>query len=174
MCLYLRATGRSALAHLAKTWSQPHAVGPAVLANACGPCSGQWRRQEIKKGQRNTIVTSFNRNFPGRNDANPETLAFMGSPEITMAYGLSGRLSFNPLADTLPGNDGPWTLRPPKKAPDIPERGFVRSREGFMPPADDPDSVELKVARDSERLQLLQAFDPMGDAEFVDMPLLLK
>jgi len=149
-------------------------VGATVLANACGPCIGQWRRDEIKKGQRNTIVTSFNRNFPGRNDANPETLAFMGSPEITMAYGLSGRLSFNPLADTLPGKDGPWTLRPPKKAPEIPESGFVRSREGFVPPSDDPDRIELKVAKDSERLQLLQAFDPMVDADFVEMPLLFK
>ena len=149
-------------------------VGATVLANACGPCIGQWRRDEIKKGQRNTIVTSFNRNFPGRNDANPETLAFMGSPEITMAYGLSGRLSFNPLADTLPGKDGPWTLRPPKKAPEIPESGFVRSREGFVPPSDDPDRIELKVSKDSERLQLLQAFDPMVDADFVEMPLLFK
>src|SRR5262245_49732499 len=149
-------------------------VGATVLANACGPCIGQWRRDEIKKGQRNTIVTSFNRNFPGRNDANPETLAFMGSPEITMAYGLSGKLSFNPLSDTLPGKDGPWKLAPPKKAPELPERGFIRSREGFVPPADDPERVELKVAKDSERLQLLQAFDPMVDADFVEMPLLLK
>ena len=149
-------------------------VGATVLANACGPCIGQWRREEIKKGQRNTIVTSFNRNFPGRNDANPETLAFMGSPEITMAYGLSGRLSFNPLEDTLPGKDGPWKLVPPKKAPEIPERGFVLSHEGFVPPADDPDRIELKVAKDSERLQLLSAFDPMVDADFVEMPLLLK
>jgi len=98
----------------------------------------------------------------------------MGSPEITMAYGLSGRLSFNPLTDTLPGKDGPWKLVPPRKAPEIPERGFVRSREGFVPPPDDPDRIELKVARDSERLQLLQAFDPMVDADFVEMPLLLK
>src|SRR5881296_188456 len=149
-------------------------VGATVLANACGPCIGQWRRDEIKKGQRNTIVTSFNRNFPGRNDANPETLAFMGSPEITMAYGLSGRLSFNPLSDTLPGKDGPWKLVPPKKAPEIPERGFVRSRQGYVPPADDPDRIELRVAKDSERLQLLSAFDPMVDADFVEMPLLLK
>ena len=119
-------------------------------------------------------MTSFNRNFPGRNDANPETLAFMGSPEIAMAYGLSGRLSFNPLADTLPGKDGPWTLVPPKKAPEIPERGFVRSSEGFVPPADDPDRIDLKVAKDSERLQLLTSFDPMVDADFVEMPLLLK
>ncbi len=150
------------------------AVGATVLANACGPCIGQWRRDEIKKGQRNTIVTSFNRNFPGRNDANPETLAFMGSPEITLAYGLSGHLSFNPLRDMLPGRDGPWRLRPPQKAPEIPENGFVRSSAGFVPPADDPARVELKVARNSERLQLLQAFDPMVDADFVDMPLLLK
>ncbi len=149
-------------------------VGATVLANACGPCIGQWRREEIKKGQRNTIVTSFNRNFPGRNDANPETLAFMGSPEITMAYGLAGRLSFNPLADALPGKDGPWKLRPPKKAPEIPERGFVRSREGYVPPADDPDRIELRVAKDSERLQLLKSFEPMVDADFVDMPILLK
>src|SRR3989442_4389648 len=149
-------------------------VGATVLANACGPCIGKWRREEIKKGQRNTIVTSFNRNFQGRNDANPEPLAFMGSPEIAMAYGLSGRLSFNPLADTLPGKDGPWTLVPPKKAPEIPERGFVRSSEGFVPPADDPDRIELKIEKNSERLQLLQAFDPMVDADFVEMPILLK
>jgi aconitate hydratase len=150
------------------------AVGATVLANACGPCIGQWRREEIKKGQRNTIVTSFNRNFPGRNDANPETLAFMGSPEIVMAYGLAGRLSFNPLRDELPGPGGPWTLKPPAKAPEIPERGFVLSRQGFVPPADDPGSVELRVDSNSERLQILQAFGPTADADFVDMPLLFK
>ncbi|MEK7283276.1 MAG: aconitase family protein, partial [Acidobacteriota bacterium] len=131
------------------------AVGATVLANACGPCIGQWRREEIKKGQRNTIVTSFNRNFPGRNDANPETLAFMGSPEIVMAYGLAGRLSFNPLADALQGPGGPWKLRPPKKAPEIPERGFILSRAGFGPPPDDASGIELRGERSSERLQLL-------------------
>ena len=150
------------------------AVGATVLANACGPCIGQWRREEIKKGQRNTIVTSFNRNFPGRNDANPETLAFMGSPEIVMAYGLAGRLSFNPLADALPGPGGPWKLRPPRKAPEIPERGFILSRAGFVPPPDDAGGIELRVERNSERLQILKSFDPMGDADFVDLPLLLK
>src|SRR5260221_7077490 len=81
-------------------------VGATVLANACGPCIGQWRRDEIKKGQKNTIVTSFNRNFPARNDGNPETLAFMGSPEVVMAYGLAGRLSFDPLKDELTSPDG--------------------------------------------------------------------
>jgi aconitate hydratase len=149
-------------------------VGATVLANACGPCIGQWRRPEIKKGERNTIVTSFNRNFPGRNDANPETLAFMGSPEIVMAYGLAGRLSFNPLADPLDGPGGPWRLAPPKKAPEIPERGFVMSREGYLPPAADPASVRLDVDPKSERLQILDPFTPMVDADFVKMPLLLK
>jgi aconitate hydratase A / 2-methylisocitrate dehydratase len=149
-------------------------VGATVLANACGPCIGQWRREEIKKGERNTIVTSFNRNFPGRNDANPETLAFMGSPELVMAYGLGGRLSFNPLADELPGGDGPWRLEPPRKAPELPARGFERSRAGYLPPADDPDSIRLSVEQTSERLQILDPFDPRVDGEFVEMPLLLK
>src|SRR5713226_3339131 len=110
----------------------------------------------MKKGERNTIVTSFNRNFPGRNDANPETLAFMGSPEIVMAYGLAGRLSFNPLSDTLAGPGGPWKLAPPKKAPELPARGAVHVDPG------------------SERLQILDPFDPVVDAAFVEMPLLMK
>jgi aconitate hydratase len=150
------------------------AVGATVLANACGPCIGQWRREEIKKGERNTIVTSFNRNFPGRNDSNPETLAFMGSPEIAMAYGLSGRLSFNPLADPLAGPGGSWRLEPPRKAPELPARGFVHSRAGYLPPAEDSERVPLEVAAASERLQLLDPFDPMVDADFVEMPILMK
>jgi len=150
------------------------AVGATVLANACGPCIGQWRRDEIKKGQRNTIVTSFNRNFPGRNDANPETLAFMGSPEIVMAYGLAGRLSFNPLTDTLPGRDGAFRLAPPAKAAEVPERGFVRSRAGYEPAPADPSIVRVKVDPKSERLQILDPFDRHADHDFVEMPLLMK
>ena len=150
------------------------AAGAKVLANACGPCIGQWKRDEIKKGEANTIVTSFNRNFPGRNDANPETLAFIGSPEITMAYGLAGRLSFNPLSDTLPGAKGPWKLRPPQPAADLPPRGFVRSREGYLAPPEDPDGVTLAVDPRSERLQMLDPFDPAVDADFVEMPMLIK
>jgi len=150
------------------------AVGATVLANACGPCIGQWHRPGMKKGERNTIVTSFNRNFPGRNDANPETLAFMGSPEIVMAYGLSGRLSYNPLADALPGPGGPWRLEAPRKAPELPERGFVRSRAGYVEPPDDPSGVAVKVDPKSERLQILAPFDASVDADFVKMPLLLK
>jgi aconitate hydratase A / 2-methylisocitrate dehydratase len=150
------------------------AVGGTVLANACGPCIGQWRRDEIKPGQRNSIITSFNRNFPGRNDANPDTLAFMGSPEIVMAYGLAGRLSFNPLVDELPGPKGAWRLEPPAVAPDIPERGFVLSRQGYEAPAADPGAVTVRVEPKSERLQILDPFDRHADRDFVEMPVLMK
>ncbi len=150
------------------------AVGATVLANACGPCIGQWRRDEIKKGEKNTIVTSFNRNFPGRNDANPETLAFMGSPEIVMAFGLAGRLSFNPMSDALPGPQGSWHLDPPRPAPELPARGFVAARSGYLAPSDDPESVRVTVNPTSERLQLLAPFEAMVDGDFQKMPLLLK
>jgi aconitate hydratase A / 2-methylisocitrate dehydratase len=150
------------------------AVGATVLANACGPCIGQWHRPGMKKGERNTIVTSFNRNFPGRNDANPETFAFMGSPEIVMAYGLSGRLSFNPLADPLPGPGGPWTLAPPPLAPELPTGGFARSRIGAIQPPADPGTIRVLVDPKSERLQILDPFDPAVDGAFVEMPLLMK
>ncbi len=150
------------------------AVGATVLANACGPCIGQWHRPEMKKGERNTIVTSFNRNFPGRNDANPETLAFMGSPEIVMAYGLAGRLSFNPLADPLAAPGGPWSLEAPRQAPDLPANGFVRSRAGYVGPPEDPSSIAVRVDPRSERLQILDPFDAHVDRDFVEMPLLLK
>jgi aconitate hydratase A / 2-methylisocitrate dehydratase len=149
-------------------------VGATVLANACGPCIGQWRRDEIKPGQRNSIITSFNRNFPGRNDANPDTLAFMGSPEIVMAYGLAGRLSFNPLTDELPGTKGPWKLAPPARAPEIPERGFIMSRSGYEAPAADPGTVKVRVDPKSERLQILDPFDRHADHDFVEMPILMK
>jgi aconitate hydratase len=150
------------------------AVGATVLANACGPCIGQWRREEIKKGEKNTIVTSFNRNFPGRNDANPETLAFMGSPEIVMAYGLAGRLSFNPMTDTLPGKGAPWKLAPPAPAPELPARGFILSRAGYDAPPADPESVAVSVTPGSERLQILDPFDRHADHDFVEMPVLMK
>src|SRR5262249_39604382 len=102
-------------------------VGGRVLANACGPCIGQWHRLDIKKGEKNSIFTSFNRNFPARNDENKETMAFIGSPEVTVAYALAGRLSFNPLTDELKGGDGKgFKLTPPKKAPELPQKGFVK------------------------------------------------
>ncbi|HEY9857554.1 MAG TPA: aconitate hydratase [Stenomitos sp.] len=150
-------------------------VGATVLANACGPCIGQWKRDEVKKGDRNTIVTSFNRNFPGRNDSNPETFAFVASPEITLAYGLAGTLAFNPLADELTAPDGTkWRLQPPKKAAEIPAQGFIGRRKGYIEPPERPEHVEVLIPTGSDRLQVLDPFEPMVDQKFTDMPVLIK
>jgi aconitate hydratase len=152
-------------------------VGAVVLANACGPCIGQWQRDDLKPGEGNTIITSFNRNFRGRNDANENTLAFMGSPEIVMAYAIAGRISFDPLRDTLPGPDGkPWRLTPPAPAPEVPARGFVFQEAGFVSPPATPERAGIRVAVDphSERLQLLAPFAPIPRQNYARMPLLLK
>jgi aconitate hydratase len=149
-------------------------VGAQVLANACGPCIGQWKRDDIKKGEADTIVTSFNRNFPGRNDANPETLAFIASPEITLALGLAGRLSFNPLTDELEANGARLRLAPPAPAPEVPKNGFATASDGYLPPAKDPSSVSVAVKPDSERLALLDPFPTPKPPDYQRMPLLLK
>ena len=150
-------------------------IGGTVLANACGPCIGQWARPELKKDQRNTIVTSYNRNFPRRNDGNPQTEAFMGSPEIVVAYGISGRLSFNPLKDELVGKDGKkFRLNPPKPAPEVPPKGFTSTGWGYLAPASEASKVEIKIPGGSKRLQLLEPFTPWDGKDFLDSPLLLK
>jgi aconitate hydratase len=146
-------------------------VGAMVLANACGPCIGQWKRDDIKSGEKNTILNSFNRNFPGRNDGNAETLSFIASPEVVMALGLAGRLSFNPLTDPLPGGG---RLQAPALADDVPPKGFVAPMEGFVAPADDGSKVEIAVDPASPRLQLLKPFLPWDGKDLVDAPLLLK
>jgi len=146
-------------------------VGATVLANACGPCIGQWKRDDVKPGEKNSILNSFNRNFPGRNDGNADTLSFIASPEIVMALGLAGRLSFNPLTDELPGG---VKLRPPKPADEVPREGFATPMEGFVAPADDGSSVEIAVSASSPRLQLLQPFEPWDGKDFARLPLLLK
>ncbi len=151
------------------------AIGAQVLANACGPCIGQWQRDEIKPGQRNSIITSFNRNFPRRNDGNADTLAFMGSPEIVAAYALAGRLSFDPVADPIELPDRRRIrLTPPPPAPDLPDRGFVRDLEGYVPPAADGSKVEIRIAPDSRRLQRLEPFEPWDGRDLERLPLLLK
>lgn len=150
-------------------------VGGVVLANACGPCIGQWKRSEIRKGESNAILTSFNRNFPKRNDGNPDTMAFIAGPEIVMALGLAGKMTFNPMTDELTSEDGSKVLlEPPKQAPDLPEKGFVRDTEGYIAPEPDCDKIEIKVARDSERLQLLEPFSAWDGNDFIDLPVLLK
>jgi aconitate hydratase len=149
-------------------------VGGTVLANACGPCIGQWQRDDIKKGERNTIVTSFNRNFPARNDANPETLAFIGSPEMVTALALGGRLDFNPLTDALTGANGePVKLTPPE-APELPANGFAPGRAGFVAPPEDGSGIAVRVKPDSERLQLLEPFPAWDGKDYERLPVLLK
>ncbi|MEO9306746.1 MAG: aconitate hydratase [Nitrososphaera sp.] len=150
-------------------------IGATVLANACGPCIGQWNRPEIKPGEPSTIVTSFNRNFPGRNDGRRETMAFMGSPELIVALALGGRLSFNPLKDTLIGSDGKeFKLEPPKKAPEVPSKGFSNIGSIYVPPAANPDEVEVIINPTSGRLQKLEPFQKWDGKDFVELPLLLK
>ena len=150
-------------------------IGAQVLANACGPCIGQWRREEVKSGKRNTIVTSFNRNFPRRNDGNPETLAFIGSPEVVAAYALTGRLSFNPLADEVTTAEGRrFRLQPPAPAPDLPPNGFERDEEGYLAPPPDGSSVSIEIAPDSQRLQRLTPFEPWDGRDAEALPLLVK
>jgi aconitate hydratase len=151
------------------------AIGAVVLANACGPCIGQWKRDDVKEGEPNSILTSFNRNFPKRNDGNPETLSFIGSPEIVVAYGLAGTLEFNPLTDELENEKGErFKLAPPAPAPEVPEGGFVASREGYIAPPDDRESVDVQIAPDSERLAFLQPFSEWNGKDFEEIPLLLK
>ncbi len=149
-------------------------IGGTVLANACGPCIGQWRRDDIKPGEPNSIITSFNRNFQKRNDGNPETLAFIGSPEIVTALALSGSLSFNPLKDSINGSDGkPFKLTPPE-APELPARGFKSEDNGYLPPAANGDQVSVVVNPESNRLQLLEPFAAWDGKDLENMPILLK
>lgn len=150
------------------------AVGATVLANACGPCIGMWERSDVEPGTPNTIVTSFNRNFPGRNDGSANTLAFIASPEVVMALALAGSLDFNPLADTLHAPDGAEVRLDPPVAPELPERGFEDGRSGYAAPAEDGSSVELAVDPESERLQLLAPFEPWNGNNFDDLPVLVK
>lgn len=148
-------------------------VGATVMANACGPCIGQWRRDDVQKGTPNTIVTSFNRNFRGRQDDNPETLAFIGSPEVVMALGIAGRIDFNPLTDELVGKDGKKFKLQPPVADELPAKGFVPDPAGYQAPLGA--SATVAVAPTSDRLQLLSPFTKWdGQDEIADMPVLCK
>jgi aconitate hydratase len=151
------------------------AIGATVLANACGPCIGQWKREDVAAGEENSILTSYNRNFRSRNDGNAATHAFIGSPEIVVAYALAGRLSFDPQRDELEGAGGVrFRLRPPAPAPEVPREGFVRSLEGYAPPPAERRSVEVAIAPGSERLERLEPFAAWDGRDFERLPLLLK
>ncbi|HVN31894.1 MAG TPA: aconitate hydratase [Thermoanaerobaculaceae bacterium] len=148
--------------------------GATVLANACGPCIGQWQRDDFPKGTPNTIVNSFNRNFPARNDGNPATLSFIASPEVVVAYSVAGTLDINPVADEIPVNGHKVRLSPPPPAPEVPEKGFVFKAEGYVAPPEKADSVSVQVKPGSERLQLLEPFPAWDGQDFVELPVILK
>ncbi len=135
-------------------------AGAMVLANACGPCIGQWKRSDIPAGQRNSILTSYNRNFRRRNDGSAETLAFIGSPEIVTAMAFAGRLSFDPRRDSLQAPDGSEFRFEPPEGDDLPGQGLAADPDGYVQPAGDGDQVEIRLAPDSERLQVLEPFAP--------------
>ena len=149
-------------------------LGAIVLANACGPCIGQWKRKDIADGDVNSIISSFNRNFAKRNDGNPQTNSFISSPEIVVAYALAGRLSFNPLTDTIEGANGPFTLEPPQPAPEIPANGFIFKADGYLAPPEDRSGIEVKVRDDSNRLQLLEPFQGWDGSDYERLPVLMK
>ncbi len=150
-------------------------VGATVLTNACGPCIGQWKREDVPMGVRNSIVTSFNRNFRKRADGNPDTHAFIGSPETVMAYGLSGRLDWNPQTDTLTNEAGEEVrLVAPKPADELPPEGFASASDGYQTPPEDNSAVEVVVSPDSERLALLEPFSSWDGNNYEKLPLLIK
>jgi len=150
-------------------------IGATVLANACGPCIGQWSRPELKKGEQNTIVTSYNRNFPGRNDGKRETMNFIASPELVIALALGGNLSFNPLTDSLTSTDGSkFRLEPPQIAPEIPTNGFKKTEGIYIPPSQNPEEIEVVINKNSKRLQKLEPFPIWNGQDFHELPILVK
>lgn len=149
-------------------------VGGTVLANACGPCIGQWDRTDVKKGEKNSIVTSFNRNFTSRNDGNPATHAFVASPEITTAFAFSGRLDFNPVTDELEGADGKKFKFSSPYGDELPKAGFDAGEDTYQYPASDPSNIVVSVSSDSDRLQLLSPFPAWSGKDIEGAAVLIK
>jgi aconitate hydratase len=149
-------------------------IGGLVLANACGPCIGQWKRHDKKEGEKNSIITSFNRNFSRRNDGNPATHSFVASPEIVVAMTLAGNLTFNPLTDNLEASDGKTFKLTPPKGKELPEKGFSSGENGYIPPSTQNKTEEIIISPSSERLQSLTPFDPWNKKDLLEMPVLLK
>lgn len=148
--------------------------GGTVLANACGPCIGMWERIDNDTGERNSIVISFNRNFAKRNDGNPNTLAFIGSPEITTALAIAGKLTFNPETDYLENDKGEKIKLDPPYGDELPLNGFEEDLKGYVAPPENPDSISVVVHPESKRLQLLEKFKEWDGNDYLDMPMLLK
>lgn len=150
-------------------------IGATVLANACGPCIGQWKREDIEPGFKNSIVTSYNRNFPRRNDGNEGTFGFIASPETCLAYALFGTFDVNPFETELKGSDGrAFILAPPGEVDEVPTQGLVRDEKGFLAPLEERSHIQVKVDTDSERLAILTPFSPWDGNDFIGLRLLLK
>ena len=149
-------------------------IGGVVMANACGPCIGQWDRHLDDPGKKNSIITSFNRNFAKRNDGNASTHAFVASPEIVTAMALAGTLAFNPLKDKLLNEDGVEVLLDEPTGYELPPEGFEVKETGFLAPPDDADDIIIEVDPESERLQLLEPFTPWDGEDLKGLRLLIK
>jgi aconitate hydratase len=149
-------------------------LGGTVLSNSCGPCIGQWKRADGVKGKADSIVSSFNRNFPGRNDGISETLSFLASPEVVTAYALTGDLGFDPVHQTLKGSDGKEFKLQPPVGEELPAKGFAKGEEGYVEPAQNGEALTVDIPPTSERLQLLQPFPRWDGKDFEKLPLLIK
>ncbi len=149
-------------------------IGGVVLANACGPCIGQWARHGADKKEKNTIITSFNRNFAKRNDGNPNTHGFVASPELVTALSIAGTLKFNPLKDTLKNENGEDVMLDEPTGFEMPEKGFDVENAGYHEPAEDGSEIIIDVAPDSKRLQLLTPFKPWNGKDMKGLRLLIK
>ena len=149
-------------------------MGGVVLANACGPCIGQWARHSTDQGRKNTIVTSFNRNFAKRNDGNPNTHAFVGSPELVTALAIAGELNFNPITDSLKNSEGELVMLDPPRGDRLPQNGFEVKELGYQAPSSDGSTVDVTIKPDSKRLQFLTPFEPWNGENITGIKLLIK
>ncbi len=149
-------------------------IGGVVLANACGPCIGQWARHSDDPNRKNSIITSFNRNFAKRNDGNPNTHAFVASPEIVTAFAIAGDLTFNPLTDKLRNENGEEVMLEEPQGIELPPQGFAVEDAGYQAPAEDGSRVQVAVSPDSDRLQLLEPFQPWDGKNLTGLRLLIK
>lgn len=149
-------------------------AGGTVLANACGPCIGQWNRKDVPKGTPNSIITSFNRNFSQRNDGNPQTHAFVASPEVVTAMAIAGSLKFNPMTDTLKDENGSEFKLEPPSGEELPARGFDSGVDTFQAPLEDGSSVDVVISPSSQRLSRLEPFPAWDGKDYEDMPVLIK
>ncbi|MGK0364883.1 MAG: aconitate hydratase [Saprospiraceae bacterium] len=149
-------------------------MGGVVLANACGPCIGQWARHTDDPSRKNSIITSFNRNFTKRNDGNPNTHAFVASPEIVTAFAIAGSLTFNPMTDTLTNEDGEQVKLDPPTGVELPPKGFDVEDAGFQAPAESGAGINITISPESNRLQLLEPFKAIMQSQMEDMRVLIK